>query len=139
MAVSRDLGLKELIRFNLYLFGLLALHRNDYAYATKYFSEYFDRAVGEKLILCIFLTGMSAVAGGTSQPERCAKLYGAAQALIEGASDFRMNPFDRAEFDRHIQIARDQIGNARFNELSKEGGMMTMEQAIEWAVKTKVD
>jgi non-specific serine/threonine protein kinase len=141
MAVSRDLGLKELIRFDLYLFGLLALHRNDYESAIKYLREYFeiDRALEEKVGLCRFLTGMSAVAGGTSQPEPCAKLYGAAQASIEGTSEFRMDPFDRAEFDRHIQMARDQLGNARFEELSKEGHTMSMEQAIESAMKTKIE
>jgi tetratricopeptide (TPR) repeat protein len=140
MVVSRDLGLKELIRFNLYLFGLLALHRNDYACAIKYFREYFeiDRALEEKIGLCRFLTGMSAVAGGTNQPERCAKLCGAAQAALE-TSDFQMHQFDRAEFDRHIQIARDQIGNARFEERSKEGHTMSMEQAIELAAKTEID
>jgi predicted ATPase/DNA-binding SARP family transcriptional activator len=139
MAVSRDLGLKELIRFNLYLFGLLALHRNDYTSAIKYFREYFDRAVEEKLILCRFLTGMSAVAGGTSQPELCARIFGAAQLIIESTSDFRMDPFDRAEFDRHIQIARFQLGNAKFKALTKEAHTMSMEQAIELATQAIID
>ncbi len=138
MSVSRDLGLKERISYDLYLLGLIALHRNDYSVATVRFIEYFDfdRVLEEKISLCRFFTGMSAVAGGRDQSERCARLFGAAQTMLESASDFRMDAFDRAEFDRHIQIARDQMGNARFDELSKEGHMMSMEQAIELATET---
>jgi hypothetical protein len=127
--------------FDLYFFGLLALHRNDYASAITRFRDYFDfdRALKEKISVCRLLTGMSAVAGGTNQSERCAKLFGAAQAAIDRTSDFQMDPFDRAEFDRHVQIARGQLGNARFEALASEGRTMSMEQAIELATKPKID
>jgi len=80
---------------------------------------------------------MSAVAGGTNQPKRCGKLFGAVQLIIESTSDFRIDQFDRAEFDRHIQIARDQLGNVTFEALSKEGSTMKIGQAIELATETK--
>ncbi len=141
MGVSRDLGLKEQIAFNLYLYGLLALHRNDYVTAIKYFREYFEfhRALEEKVGLCRFLIGISAIAGGTHQPERCARLFGAAEMVLENTSDFRVDPFHRAEFDRHIQIARGELGNETFELLSNEGRRLTMEQAIELATKTKLE
>jgi predicted ATPase/DNA-binding SARP family transcriptional activator len=137
MKVSRDLGMKERISYNLYFLGLLALHQNDYSSAVERFREYFnfDRVLEKEISLCRFLTGMSAVAGGTNQPKRCAKLFGAAQWIIESTSDFRMDQLDRAEFDRHIQIARDQLGNVTFEALSKEGSTMTMEQAVELTTK----
>jgi hypothetical protein len=83
---------------------------------------------------CDFLTGMAAVAGGTNQPERAAKLYGAAQALLETTDD-RIPSFDQAEFDRHIRIAEEQLGGAKFEELVSEGYAMTMEQAIAYALE----
>jgi tetratricopeptide (TPR) repeat protein len=140
VSVSRDLGLNWQVSFNSFLFGLIALLRNDYSSAMLRFQEYFHaaRVFGEEEILCRFLIGMSAVAGGINHPERCARLSGAAQVIIE-TSDFRMHQFDRAEFDRHIQIARDQLGNATFEMLSNEGRTMTIEQAIELATKTKID
>jgi predicted ATPase/DNA-binding SARP family transcriptional activator len=139
--VSRDLGMKGRMSYNLYLLGLLALHQNNYLAAVPRFREYFDldRVLEEKIGLYRFFTGMSAIAAGTKQSERCAILFGAAQLMIENTSYFRMDPFDRAEFDRHIQIARDQLGNETFNALSKEGHMMSMEQAIELATKATVD
>ncbi len=137
MSISRDLGMHEQMGYSLYFMGLLALHRSDYSSAAVHFIEYFDldHVLEEKISLCRFLTGMSAVAGGTDQAERCAKLFGAAQVVLESTSDFRVDPFDRAEFDRHVQIARAQLGEARFNMLSTEGRMMTMEQVIMLAQK----
>ena len=141
MSISRDLGLHEQIGYNVYFMGLLALHRNDYSSAVVHFIEYFDldHVFEEKISLCRFIMSMSAVAGGTDQPERCAKLFGAAQMVLENISDFRVDPFDRAEFDRHIQIARGQLGNETFEIISNEGRVLPMEQAIELATKTKID
>jgi predicted ATPase/DNA-binding SARP family transcriptional activator len=139
--VSHDLGMKGRMSYNLYLLGLLALHQNNYSSAVVRFREYFDlgRVLEEKISLYRFFTGMSAIAAGTKQSELCAKLFGAAQALIESTSDFRMDPIDRAEFDRHIQIARDRLGNKMFEILYNEGRILTRAQAIELATKTKFD
>jgi non-specific serine/threonine protein kinase len=141
MSISRDLGLQEQIGYSVYFMGLLALHRNDYSSAVVHFVEYFDldHVFQEKISLCRFIMSMAAVAGGTDQPERCAKLFGAAQMVLESTSDFIIDPFDRAEFDRHIQIARDQLGDATFDSLSDEGGRMTIEQATALAAKQKID
>jgi hypothetical protein len=40
---------------------------------------------------------------------------------------------DPAEFDRHIQIARNQLNDERFEARASEGRAMPMEQAIEYA------
>jgi len=139
LSASRDLGRNASVSINLYLLSMLSLHQNDYSSASVRFREYFDFAqvAEQKIRLCRFFAGVAAVAGGTKQPERCAKLFGAAQVIIESISDFHMEPFDRAEFDRHIQFARDQLGEATFNTLSGEGRTMTTEQAVEFAKETK--
>jgi hypothetical protein len=74
------------------------------------------------------------VASGTNRFERAAKLSGAAQAILETTS-FPYEPMDRGEFERHIQIAREKLGNAKFEELESEGRAMTMEQAIAYALE----
>jgi tetratricopeptide (TPR) repeat protein len=141
MSLARDLGLKERISYDLYLFGMLALHQNRYSSAAERFIEYFDfdRVYEERVSLCRFLTALSSVAAGTGDSERCARLFGAAQVAMDSFPDFRMDPFDRAEFDRHIQIARNQLSRTRFEALSKEGQTISMEQAIKLAAKTKID
>jgi hypothetical protein len=82
---------------------------------------------------------MSAVAGEMLQPKHSAKLFGAAQSVVDSMSGYRMNLFDRAEFDRHIQIARGELGNEIFERVSNEGRGLTTEQAIALATKMKID
>lgn len=139
LIASRDLGMKGSTCFSLYMLSLLALHQNDYSSAVSRFGKYIEyaRAIDEKLCLSRFFTGMSAVAGGADQPERCAKLFGTAQAIFD-TIDYRIPQFDRTEFDRHIQIARDQLGSAVFDTLSKEGWSMTVELAIELTMEIKM-
>jgi predicted ATPase/class 3 adenylate cyclase len=136
MRISRDLGLNGLIGFNLFLLGLLALHQNDYSFAAFRFREYFsfDRDRHENLSLSRFITGSSAVAAGTNQPERAAQLFGTAQAILE-KSDRQLERFDRAEFDRHIQIAREQLGTAKFEAIASEGRAVPMGRAIDYAIE----
>jgi hypothetical protein len=119
---------------------MLSLHRHDYSFAMRYLLDYFNSTRGylEKISTCDLLMTSAAITAGTNQPERAARLYGAAQALLE-TTDYRIQPFDQAEFDRHIQIARDQLGEARFEALAAEGRLMTMEQAIAFALQETDD
>ena len=83
----------------------------------------------------MLLTGLAAVAGGTGQPERCAELYGAAEAII-GDSEDPISHFDRVEFERHVQIGRDQIGEQAFSLCQESGRVMTQAQAIAIVLKS---
>lgn len=136
LSVCREYGLKVDAGYNLYALGMLALHQGNYLLAKKYFHDYYIASQGpdDKRPLCDFLNGMGAVAAGANQPERAAKLYGAAQAISE-IIDYQLSPFDRSEFDRHIQTALEQLGETRFQELQAVGRAMTMEQAIAYALE----
>ena len=56
------------------------------------------------------------------------------QTLLN-AHSYCIDPFDQKEFNRHIQIARDQLGEAGFETLAAEGRAMTLEQAVECAMQ----
>jgi tetratricopeptide (TPR) repeat protein len=140
LALAHTYGLKSDIEISLYLLGILALHQNDYSLARKRFTDWFASALvlfDQKMIANDLLNGLAAVSAGTNQPERAAKLSGAAQALLQ-TTDFRLDPFDFAEFDRHIQIARKQLGDAAFEALQAEGRAMTIEQAVAYALTDAV-
>ena len=79
--------------------------------------------------------GQAAVATGLHQYEPAARLSGMAQAILK-TTNFQYEPIDHAEFDRHIQIARDQLGDSRFDVLASEGQAMRLDQAIEYALST---
>jgi predicted ATPase/transcriptional regulator with XRE-family HTH domain len=138
LSVSREYGFAHDTNNTRYVLGLLALQRNNYPLAKRFFTDYFIliSESSKKVGACDFLTGSAAVAGGQNQPERAAKLYGAAQAIFD-TTDYRIPPFDRDEFDRHIQIARDQLGETRFEALAAEGHAMTLEQAIAYALENQ--
>jgi len=97
--------------------------------------EYFEyvRVINEKLCLYRLFTGMSAVAGEVNQPERCAKLFGAAQAIFD-TIDYRIPQFDQDEFGRHIQVARVHLGNTAFDALAEEGRALTVDDAVALAL-----
>jgi tetratricopeptide (TPR) repeat protein len=122
--------------FSSSLYGLCmtALAENDYASALKLFKELFDHERNQyrQMIACDFLMGLSAVSAGLDQPERSAKLYGAAQAIMN-ITDYKYSAYDRAEFERHIQLARQRLAES-FEPFVQAGRAMTMEQAIDYAL-----
>jgi tetratricopeptide (TPR) repeat protein len=136
LVICREYGESWGLSNSLWYLGIVALHRNDYQQARQQFSDCYQlaRVMFEKISMCDLLPALAAVAAETHQSERAAKLYGAAQALFE-TTDYRLQPFDRAEFDRHIRIAEEQLGGAKFEELVSEGYAMTMEQAIAYALE----
>ncbi len=82
------------------------------------------------------LSGLAAIAGATNQFERSAKLSGAAQAILD-ETGYKYRPFLRAIFDRHIQVARDGLGQTAFEAFASEGRAMTMDQAVTYALETQ--
>ena len=114
--------------------GLLALHHNDYELAGEQFTHPINREQlqhgGGNAALLIF--GLAAVAAGAEQPEQAARLYGIAQAMM-AAHNIKLAPFDQVELERHIQVAREQLGEAEFKALAAEGSLMSLEQAVAYA------
>jgi tetratricopeptide (TPR) repeat protein len=137
--ISRTYGMKEDWGMSLYLLGLLALHQNNYPAARQYFVDYIkaDRESLNKVNAYSFVLSQAAISAGINQPERAARLTGAAQGISE-RFDYQISPFNKAELDRHIQIAREQLGEKHFEAIAAEGRAMSMEQAIEYALEDKV-
>jgi len=135
LSTCREYGLRRGRGYNLYSLGMLGLHRSNYLLAKQFFTDYYNlsRGIADKTSTADFLTGLAAVASGLNEPERAATLSGAAQTIFD-VIDYRIPPFDQAELDRHIQIARGQLGEARFEAFAAEGRAITIEQAIEYAL-----
>jgi predicted ATPase/DNA-binding XRE family transcriptional regulator len=118
-----------------YTAGLMALSCSNYALAARCFTHQLNlaRRPDRQGNVGALLLGMAAVAAGMNQPERAAKLCGAAQA--HGAAlAYPLSESDRGEMERHIQIAREQLGEMAFERLAAAGRALTLEQAIELAL-----
>ena len=135
LTINRYYGMKADVVVNLYDLGLLALQQNKYPEALHYFIEFFETArtvhAGKKAPH--FFIGLAAIAAETNQPERAAKLFGAAQELLDSANN-RILPFDRAEFDRHLQVSRNYLGEDAFDALAMEGRNMEVDHIISYAL-----
>lgn len=136
LTICRQRGMKP-DHYSLFRLGLLALHQNDMPTAARRFIEMHNTVEGlgtvsEARDLCL---GFAAVAGGTAQPGRAATLSGAGQRILENTG-YMYPPFFRGILDRHIQFAREQLGWIKFEVLASEGGAMTTEQALAYALET---
>ena len=67
------------------------------------------------------------------QPQRAAKLFGAAEALREG-NQSPMTDYERVEFDRTITQLHSMLTETEFNALWAARRSMTMEQAIQFTL-----
>jgi len=131
---SREYSVKEGYSGAFFSLGLVALHRSDYMLAARYFKDAYNigRTLHVTWSAVDFLGGLAAIAAGMNQFERAAKLHGAAKALFN-RFDLPDMSYDRVESDSLLQIARNQLGDEKFEALSAEGRAMTVEQAIAYA------
>ncbi|MGE5221196.1 MAG: tetratricopeptide repeat protein, partial [Omnitrophica WOR_2 bacterium] len=138
LAISSEFGdewSSSNTRINL---GLTALYQNDYPRAKRWFSEgfYKEWLVEREFLIYDMISGLAAVAAGMKQPERAAKLSGAAQSIL-ARTDYRPSSLDESWIERHIQIARQQIGEEAFNRYRAQGRQMTLEQAVAYAFENE--
>jgi tetratricopeptide (TPR) repeat protein len=75
------------------------------------------------------LAGLGRVAALGEQPERAARLWGAAERLRQ-AIGCRPPPAARATYERAMAVARAQLGEDAFAAAWKAGAALTLEQAI---------
>ena len=131
--ISQEYGLTP--SYSIYSLSVTALAKNDYESARNYSIEYFhhERSQFSDMVACDFFMLQAAVAGGVGQAERSAKLYGAAQLILD-TTEYKYLPSHIDEFERHIQLAREQLAE-NFEAFVKEGRAMTMEQAVAYALE----
>jgi non-specific serine/threonine protein kinase len=80
---------------------------------------------------------LAALAGEEGQPVRSARLWGAAEVLLENIGAVLM-PAERSYFEPYLAAARTRLGNeASWEEAWSEGRAMTPEKAIEYALETE--
>jgi non-specific serine/threonine protein kinase/serine/threonine-protein kinase PknK len=80
---------------------------------------------------------LAALAGEEGQPVRSARLWGAAEVLLENIGAVLM-PAERSYFEPYLAAARTRLGDeASWEEAWSEGRAMTPEKAIEYALETE--
>ena len=116
----------------------VSLHRSDHRKAKILFEESLKLFVeeGNKNSMVNCLSGFAAVLGTIGKPDQAARLFGAAESLLEASGMAgRLDPSDQKEYDHYLSVVRGQLDEAAFAKAWAEGRAMTLEQATEFALK----
>jgi predicted ATPase len=135
LALHRDAGTKWGIATSLRNLGTMAEAQGDHRRAAALFEEslHLYRELGYRPGVAACLAGLAGIAP-TEQPERAARLLGAAQALMD-TTDVVIGPDDRVDVEHDLPTVRAQLGETSFAAAWAEGRAMTLEQAITYALK----
>lgn len=130
VALSRRYGLKATESKGWYYYGMTALQQEQYPLARNHFAAYL-RATAAGSGAAEALAGLAAAAAELGEPAMAARLSGAARQV----GGYRFPAFDQAEFDRHLNRARTQLGEERFAALFEEGRRMALDHALAYALE----
>lgn len=114
----------------------VALHSGNHQKAKALFEEgmrLYDE-YGNKNGVTISLSGFASLLGVTGRPEQAARLFGVVESLFEGART-SMAPADQHDFDDYVAVVQGQLDETAFAKAWEEGRVMSMEQAIAYALE----
>jgi predicted ATPase/DNA-binding SARP family transcriptional activator len=136
LAICRTLGDPTLLVHALGGMGHLERNEGDYACAQALYQEslLLRRELGALFALAQSLEDLAVLAGRQRQTERAIRLLGAAEAFCEtlGARPPVAEP---AEYERTVTEGRAVLGEAVFAAVWAAGRVMSLEQAIEYALE----
>jgi non-specific serine/threonine protein kinase len=139
LTLFRELGGRVQIAMMLHNLGYVVLRQGDGRQAAALFEESLAlyQALKRKHGVTECLIGMAGVAAAGGQPataRRAARLFGAAEELLE-ATGGGLAAADQAEHDRYVALTREQLDESAFGAAWAEGRAMTMEQAVAYALE----
>jgi predicted ATPase/class 3 adenylate cyclase len=155
LRMSEKAGPKTAMLLALYGLGRVALSQRDYDSAGEFLTQASEIRLAEtseirlpetnELFTWIWLKtygvatdypleAFAVLAAAQNQMERAARLFGAVESLY-ASIHFEMSAKERTEHDHAIASARAALGDEAFAAAWAEGRLMTMEQAIAFALK----
>jgi predicted ATPase/class 3 adenylate cyclase/Tfp pilus assembly protein PilF len=140
LAIKRELGYRQRIASSLNSLADLARDERDFVSAQALYREalVIGRELGEKLRIAFSLEGLAAVVAALGSSLRAARIWGAADRLRAEAGS-PLPPKDRPDYDRRVAAARTRGDNVAFDRAWQEGRALTLEQAMELALKETVE
>ena len=135
LARERRRGFMGLLSRPLDNLGWAALLGGELGRAKAQFGEnlMLSRTLGDKETLLMSLEGLACVAGAEVGALQAARLFGAAEALME-AIGYRLVPQERVVLEPYRVSVRSRLGEATWEEALAQGQAMELEKAIEYAL-----
>jgi predicted ATPase/class 3 adenylate cyclase len=136
IALQRELGARGDVAFGLCSLGWIALLQDYLGRAAELYREGLSVAwdIGMNPTVQSALEGFACVAGEKGDAERAARLWGAAQVLLEAKGIPRDTDF-LEEADARISTVRLGMGKEAWEEAWRKGRAMTLVEAVSYALE----
>jgi tetratricopeptide (TPR) repeat protein len=135
LAHCRELGDRQREAYALGNSGLVAQHQGKYAQAESRIKRalILRKVFKAKYPLAFSLAFLSGPTAAQGNPERAAQLLGASAALLK-TMGLNLQPQDQPEVDRFEAAVREQLNEEAFKSAWEKGQVMSLEQAIAFAL-----
>jgi predicted ATPase len=140
VSLGRELGAREAVSVALPTLASIARADGDHERARRLFGEglLFSAEVGDGTNVAYYLEGFATLAA-EGEPERAARLWGAAEAVLEQIEVISYpHAADRSFNDRQLAAVRASLEERAWEEAWNEGRAMTTEQAVAYALEPDV-
>jgi predicted ATPase/DNA-binding winged helix-turn-helix (wHTH) protein len=141
LAIMRELGDQWGIALSLSSLGNVAYEQGDYRAAGARHEETLAimSELGDRFGIAYSLEVLAAVVAALSSSLRAARIWGAAERLRTEIGS-PLPPSEQRRYDRRVAAARAALGDcAAFDRAWQQGRALTLEQAIELALKESVE
>jgi hypothetical protein len=131
LAVWRELGSQQRIAISLCHLGRIARRTSDFKRSDELCRESLKLCIGQpdKILISYVIGHFACLQAEKGEFKSAVCLFGAAYARFE-AMGARIQPLVQNEFDQHLEMARQALGEEAFAAAYAEGRMMTLDQAI---------
>ncbi|HVG98400.1 MAG TPA: tetratricopeptide repeat protein, partial [Chloroflexota bacterium] len=132
LVLAREQGHQWRVAALTHNLGQIDLRAGDAPAAAQRFAESLGifRSLGDQRVIAHCLAGLAAVAAVAGQPHRAARLWGAAETMLEGLGA-HLDPADRVVGEQAAARARDDLGPALFDDFAAEGRAMSPAQVYD--------
>jgi tetratricopeptide (TPR) repeat protein len=135
LLIFRELRGRFVLKYPFFNLAWVSLHESDYRKAKALFegSLKLSNESSDRASITDCLAGFASVLGMIGKPAQAARLFGAVESLLESIS--RMELADQKEFDQYVAAVGAQLDETAFEEAWTEGRAMTLEQAVDYALR----
>ena len=137
IVLCRQSGDRLLEAYQLANLGLVDQHRCNYESAESMIKQglILIDSLHTKYPVPVYLAILSGPVAARGDPERAACLLGASDSLFKTMGGLGLQPTDQAEIDRFEAAVRGQLGADAFQSAWGQGQVMSLEQAIAFALE----
>ncbi len=136
LVLRGELGHKWGIGASLGTSAWIAMRQGDWESAVKRLRESIQvrKEIGDSGGIAFCLERLAEVANGKHAAEKAARIFGAAESLRSSLRS-KIDPVDQPEYESNLASLHAELGEEKFNAAWEDGQKMTLEQAVDYALK----